>query len=265
MFTIYDGRKEFYQWDADRKVIVDDNSITQVHFCNRTDECSLVTEVYELDGKRVADVPNILLQTAWRINVYAYDSNYTKHSDVFCVVARSKPANYIYTETEVLNYNTLLERVNAVEENVGQIVDEYLKENPIDVDLTGYATEKYVDDAVANIEVDVDLSGYATEKYVDDAVADVDVDLTGYATEEYVNNAIANVPSATGGECCVHVGPEAPTKDYQTLWVDTDADAPEFALKSDIPDVSKYQTAAQVEAAITAALNEIGVAEEGAY
>lgn len=76
-------------------------------------------------------------------------------------------------------------------------------------DLTGYATETYVDEAIKNAEVDIDLTGYATEAwvegknyltehqslngyatetYVDDAVknAKIDVDLTGYATEKWV-------------------------------------------------------------------------------
>ena len=136
LFKIYDGRDSFYQWDIDRKLIVDDAEITQVHFCNRTDEDSLVCETYEENGLTLVNVPNILLQQDWRINAYAYDKNYTKFSDQFNVVRRAKPENYVYTETEILNYNSLLDRVEKVE-----------------VDLTGYATEKYVDDAVAAIEL----------------------------------------------------------------------------------------------------------------
>ena len=109
MFSIYDGRSEFYQWDIDRKIIVNDKTINQVHFCNRTDDCRLVCEVYELDGLRVADVPNILLQNDWRINVYGYDVNYTKHSQCFKVKTRTKPASYAYTETEIKTW----ERVEA--------------------------------------------------------------------------------------------------------------------------------------------------------
>ena len=45
-----------------------------------------------------------------------------------------------------------------------------------------------------------DLTGYATEAYVDDSIAAIDipdgVDLTGYATEVYVDSAIAAVPAA---------------------------------------------------------------------
>ena len=42
MFKIYDGRDKFYQWDLDRQLIIDDPTVTQVHFCNRTDDSSLV-------------------------------------------------------------------------------------------------------------------------------------------------------------------------------------------------------------------------------
>jgi hypothetical protein len=153
LFTIYDGREQFYQWDLDRALIVHDDSITQVHFCNRTDSCSLVCEVYEKDGKRLVDVPNVLLQSNWRIRAYGYDSTYTKYCNTFDVLPRSKPADYVYTETEVLNYNTLLERLDNIDENIGEVVKDYLEEHGVDVDLTGYATEKYVDDAIETIEL----------------------------------------------------------------------------------------------------------------
>ena len=116
MFKILDGRKSFYQWDINRKIIINDETIKEVHFCNRQGECSLVVEVN--DG--VANVPNIMLQTNNCINVYAYDGEATRHSKTFLVKARSKPEDYVYTETEIKNYDTL---------------------------------KKYVDDTIANIEV----------------------------------------------------------------------------------------------------------------
>jgi hypothetical protein len=204
LFKIYDGRDSFYQWDLDRKLIVEDKDITQVHFCNRTDECSLVCETYTEDGLNLVNVPNVLLQDDWRINVYAYDVNYTKHSDVFNVIRRSKPDSYVYTETETLNFNTLLNRVNEVDANIAQNVENYLKENPVEVDLTGYATETYVNEAVAAIpqpdlskyalKTDIpSTSGLATEKYVDDKFNSIevpDVDLSDYYTKTEVDNLI---------------------------------------------------------------------------
>lgn len=142
MFRIYDGREEFYQWDLDRKLIVEDASVNQVHYCNRTSDCSLVCEVRTEGNLRVVDVPNIILQTDWKVHAYAYDVNYTKHEELFNIVKRTKPEDYVYTETEVLNYNTLLERIDEIDENIGQEVENYLKENPIEVDLSGYATKE---------------------------------------------------------------------------------------------------------------------------
>ena len=101
MFKILDGREYFYQWDLNQKLIVEDDSINEVHFSNRTDGCSLVVEVDEL---RQASVPNILLQDYWDIRVYAYcssgESKYTKVEEKFEVKKRPKPSYYIYTEEE---------------------------------------------------------------------------------------------------------------------------------------------------------------------
>ena len=140
MFLIEDGRKEFYQWDLNRRLIVVDGSIVEVHFCNRTDDCSLVVEVYMENGNHYADVPNILLQTDWDIRVYGYSLDYTKHSAVFKVNKRTKPSDYVYTETEVKNYDDLEERVERLETSGG-----------VDIDLSEYATKEYVDNAIANI------------------------------------------------------------------------------------------------------------------
>lgn len=61
------------------------------------------------------------------------------------------------------------------------------------------ATEAYVDEAIGNINFpETDLTGYATETYVNDAIAAIPkTDLTGYATEKYVDDAVAaaiNIP-----------------------------------------------------------------------
>ena len=117
MFKIYDGREYFYQWDLDRKLVVEDPEITEVHFCNRTDNCSLVCETYVEDGVTLANVPNILLQTDWRIHVYAYDGAHTKHDECYDVKSRTKPADYVYTETEVKTWEELEARIKALEES----------------------------------------------------------------------------------------------------------------------------------------------------
>ena len=107
LFLIEDGRKQFYQWDSNRRLIVADSAINEVHFSNRTDDSSLVCETFVENGVTLVNVPNILLQNSWRIHVYAFDKEYTKHEDCYEVIAREKPADYAYTETEVLNWNTI--------------------------------------------------------------------------------------------------------------------------------------------------------------
>ena len=164
MFRIQDGRSQFYQWDLDRRLIVEDSSITQVHFCNRTDDCSLVCEVFEEDGVRLVNVPNILLQNNWRINVYAYDKDYTKHYTMYNVVSRSKPADYVYTETETINWSKIDKRIAALEEELPGLVEDYLTEHPVEVDLSGYYTKSEVDEAIETIELTPGPQGIQGEK-----------------------------------------------------------------------------------------------------
>ena len=96
IFKIADGRTCFYQWDIDRQIIVSDPTIKEVHFCNRTDNCSLVVPVE--DG--VANVPNKLLQSGYAIRVFGYDGKATLHEATYEVKARTRPADYVYTEEQ---------------------------------------------------------------------------------------------------------------------------------------------------------------------
>lgn len=125
MFKIYDGRSEFYQWDLNRKLIVSDPTIDEVHFCNKTDNCSLVVEVYEEDGLRLANVPNVLLHNHWDIKVFGYcGGSYTKQCAKFKVNARSKPADYVYTEVEIKSWEALEEKCNKALEAAEKIEDD---------------------------------------------------------------------------------------------------------------------------------------------
>lgn len=104
MLEIFDGSKRFYQWDINQKLIVDDERITEVHFSNGNDADALVCEVYEDGGKRLANVPNILLQSACTVKAYAVCTEcITRAAASFIVMPRAKPADYVYTETEVLS------------------------------------------------------------------------------------------------------------------------------------------------------------------
>ena len=276
MFKILDGRDKFYQWDKNRKLIVEDSSINEVHFCNRYGNTSIIRATYQLEGKTLVDVPNVILQESFKLHTYAFDTEYTKHEDVFEIVARTKPEDYINTEEDVKLWDELAQKLIDLEgkvdgEGIQAAVIQYLTDNPPEagatqeeaaqiaqnkediatlrqefdnfeipeVDFTGYATEKYVDDKIADIDFPegADLTGYATKSYVDTSISNIkhptpdlndyakkseipsttglasttyvdnaiknidipEVNLDGYATEDYVDEAIANIDIPTGG------------------------------------------------------------------
>ena len=178
MFKIYDGREYFYQWDLDRKLIVEDAAITQVHFCNRTGDCSLVCETFVEDGLTLVNVPNILLQTDWKIHVYAYDGKHTKHDESYEVKSRTKPSDYVYTETEVLNYEALEERIAALEENGGS--------SSIVVDQTFNPESENAQSGVAIAGVMVQIAEGFNE------VVDVLNDKADKSEVEYLTNRVDN-------------------------------------------------------------------------
>ena len=108
MFTLEDGREQLYQWDLDRRIIVNDPNICEVHFCNRTSDCSLVVETYTENNIVYANIPNILLQDARPIRAYAYcDDKYTLTEQQFTVKARTQPSDYIYQETDVIRWEKI--------------------------------------------------------------------------------------------------------------------------------------------------------------
>ena len=135
MFRIADGREHFYAWDLDQQVVVDDPSIVEVHFCNRTEDVSLVVEV--VDG--LANVPNILLQSSFDMRVFGYDGKATRHDAVFKVKAKTKPSDYVYTETEIKSYEYLENKIREIEEQgwsdeiVEKSVTEYMYQHPLSI------------------------------------------------------------------------------------------------------------------------------------
>lgn len=117
MFKILNGREHFYQWDLNQKLIVEDTSVNEVHFCTRACSEALVVEVKEEAGARIAEVPNILLQKAFDLKAYAYTGeDYTKHCEIFEIVKRSKPTDYVYTETDFLSLEAAIKSANEYTE-----------------------------------------------------------------------------------------------------------------------------------------------------
>ena len=284
MFKIYDGRNEFYQWDLNCKLIVEDKSVSQVHFCNRTGSCSLLRYVYEVNGLYLVDVPNVILQDNWDIKVYGYDANHTKHSATFNVVPRTRPENYVFTDEEQKMWEQLDERIDQIEENgisdevIENAVEKYLDETGIQIDLSDYYTKAETNDAIEQAVAaipEVDLSEYAkkseipsttglaTEKYVQEQIAKIEIpetDLTDYATKQYVGEEIAKA-QLSGGDVDLTgyatekyvddaiAAIEHPTTDLSNYYNKQEVDAK-------IPDTSKFITEVPAEYVTETELNQ---------
>lgn len=121
MLKIYGNKESLWQWDTNQKLIV--NALCdEVHFSNAISVEALVCYVYDLDGLRLVNIPNILLQEDFDINVYVYDveGKCTEGRELIKVNKRSKPADYVYTETEVKRYETLETRISELEKESGK-------------------------------------------------------------------------------------------------------------------------------------------------
>lgn len=122
--NIYGNREGFYQWDINQKLTSNLLAVgDEVHFTNMYQHTALVTVAYELDGKIVVDVPNILLQSSASLKVYWMyidgEGEFTKAEYSFNITPRKKPSDYNYTETEILTYKSLDFRISELENNGG--------------------------------------------------------------------------------------------------------------------------------------------------
>lgn len=98
--TLDDGRTELWQWDTGRKIVVDDKSVSEVHYSKYSSTQAITREV--INGK--AEIPNFLLQDTHAVTAYAYsgsiENGYTMAEKTFNVVKKPKPANYVETEED---------------------------------------------------------------------------------------------------------------------------------------------------------------------
>lgn len=95
-----DGRGELYQWDTGRKVVIDDETVKQVHYQNRFYGRTIDVDV--LDGTAI--IPDQLLQSFAPLVVFAWsgsaEDGYTKIEKTFEVHKRNKPADYVFTPVD---------------------------------------------------------------------------------------------------------------------------------------------------------------------
>lgn len=119
VFKIYDGRTNFWQWDTKQKLIVLDDSITEVRFSNRNMEHSKRRPVYtNSEGLRICNVPDILLQLPKNLIAYACVKEEdgtcrTVKAVKFAVYRQPIPTDYICEQDAVIE--DILTRIELLE------------------------------------------------------------------------------------------------------------------------------------------------------
>lgn len=167
--------------------------------------------------------------------------------------APSAPPDDVYAQ--IMELINTLQAGGITQEQISAAVAQYLADNPIvEADPTVPAWAKtptkpeYSYGEIQDTPT-VDLSGYATKQYVDEAVGGIVIPVVPTNVSAFANDA-----------------------GYLTTHQDLTA----YAKKQDVPDVSDfvtaadveamgYQTEAQVNTLIAAAINGLGRAEEGKY
>lgn len=119
---IANNKEFFYQWDTGQMLqITDDGSGSEVHI--EKDTLTLACAIREENGVRLVDVPDLLLQVDGHLTAFLVhkveDEVETLFSKTFQIKHRAKPVDYVCTETEILHYRDLAERITALEQNGG--------------------------------------------------------------------------------------------------------------------------------------------------
>lgn len=136
---------DLYQWDQGRVVILTekDAEANEVHFaryCSDPKALILPVKTNE-DGEKYADIPNAFLCYDQTLCVWTWLDDKTISGSKFLVIKRARPIDYVYSPTEVLNYEHLKQWMLNQFKNLELKVQDYetLKNKPRieDVELVG--------------------------------------------------------------------------------------------------------------------------------
>lgn len=208
MFKIYDGRTSFWQWDTKQKLIVLDENVTEVHFSNRDMNYSITRDVYELEGKKVCNVPDIILQLPRNLVAHAYADGRTIKSVKFAVIKRPMPDGYVVEKEE--DIDDITRRLEALENALKDISTGQLRKFTSIEDAKTWAQESKESGTVIIVRIDGKWIAHIVEDdYTVTPICDcngnmvvVDIrdggDADGYTLEEEVQVTVWDGGSATG-------------------------------------------------------------------
>jgi hypothetical protein len=117
-----------YQWDLNRQIKIDTTTLPQefeVHFCHQDDKVALIVEPIITDTDVLANIPNILLQESGLLKAYIVVDGDTIYDTSFYAIARPKPDDYVYEETEVKRWEDLEKRVDDKLEYLDEVIYDF--------------------------------------------------------------------------------------------------------------------------------------------
>ena len=121
---------DLYQWDTGRIVTANpesDTEIHEVHFTTKYMDYAYVVNTYKKDGLILCAVPNIILQQERSVICYEVaktdNGEMTVSETIFTLHRRNKPDDYAYTESEILNYETLA-KTALTEQELSDLINE---------------------------------------------------------------------------------------------------------------------------------------------
>lgn len=123
MIILKNERNELFQWDMGQRIVLLNEILpTEVHFQNINSTHALVVELIDNE----APIPNILLQEPFPIEIYLFYKNNNESHTIkrksFSVIPRLRPTDYVYTETEVFRYETVLAIAQRAAEDASSAV-----------------------------------------------------------------------------------------------------------------------------------------------
>lgn len=98
---------ELFQWDLNKQIPC---SFPEAHFACVGSEDALIVK----SNGGNAQIPNVLLQEGKDIMVWMMEDGAVADSGRIRIVTRAKPADYIYTESEVITFESLVAKVEDV-------------------------------------------------------------------------------------------------------------------------------------------------------
>ena len=169
--TIEDGRKELYQWDTNRKLVIEDDiNVDYLHFEDLSTDEGLAYKVIvkEKDGKRYGDIPNICLANgSTKLVVYAIYADEegvsTITKTIFPIKRRQKPSDYELTDDNIVTVESILEmsqKAQKASEDARDLSKGYMDATEIYKDLA----RKYAENP-ENIAIDPEENNEENKEY----------------------------------------------------------------------------------------------------